>query len=107
MSQLKNNNKSNFINLWEDYLSWQKQVITVPDSRYDLNYDGFIWPFLPNGRVWKQPSKTEINNFNLELPHQKSELWKRRNRGCLRNPNNCPQQYNDNINDRLPSSRNL
>jgi len=64
ISVKSNHQQSSFHEYWSDYLMWQNQIMKRKDD-LDLNFDGFIWPFLKNGSIWKT-SEIEVDNMKIE-----------------------------------------
>ena len=63
ISVKSNPQQSSFHEYWCDYLMWQNQIMKRKDN-LDLNFDGFIWPFLKNGSIWKT-SEIEVNDMKI------------------------------------------
>ena len=61
---VKSNQQSTFHEYWCDYLTWQNQIMKRKDE-LDLNFDGFIWPFLKNGSIWKT-SEIDAESMKIE-----------------------------------------
>ena len=61
---VKSNQQSGFHEYWSDYLMWQNQIMKRKDN-LDLDFDGFIWPFLKNGSIWKT-SEFGVDNMKIE-----------------------------------------